>query len=737
MKIELKKKESPTGEIEYETQHGKLSNPPVDILESEDQVEEVGKRFKRRAIKLDDKTKQDLERQLDIIIEDWMDARSGLEQKLREWNDLLEGVTPQSDFPWVGASNVHIPLPKIKAREIAATINRSTMRPTPFLMTRYSGPESQYHESKNFTKDLENFLEDKIKNDTNIHETLKSTPVPIYRDGTVPVQIIWETNYEMVTDWKLYDIPDEFQKDYPDADSAGIESSEYNRILTLLGRGGKYEVEYEYMVATYDGPKAYMVPLIDFVHWPVFVSSIRDMSCHGKRVWYTDYQLKDKVRCKLFDKDDVDTVLGYHGEVREDSWTYSRDNIEGINRNGSRDRAQEYQIFELVYTCSLTDEDKRNDIQRKYLIYYHYLSKKVLRVEHYPIRKGKPSYFVLRFITRDGRFLGISLVDDISDLSSEVDTIHRQRINSRTITHVPSFKAKFTAKSVFDPSRREFRFRPGVTFYMADVNDVMQFDIRPVDLSGSVDDEMLLFQLIDMTTGSSSGLSGAANPIDPRAPARKQQEMLRQSSNRIDDYVSNLTPVFEDIGQYIIDLYYQFAPDRITYYVKSDDGHIVQKEMERSKLFNPNVKFKVNGTSVFMNPEQEYQRAQEVYTMVGQSPITAQNPRIIRNALDRVLMAGRINNPEDFLPSAQEMPQAITSESELERQAKEANNKEKLAARLADSAAKREHELKVEREVADLEQRNAMTQAILNVATQQPQVPVDIPPVPVGPNGAA
>lgn len=718
MNVKIKKIETDdeTGEVRFETQHGRMANPPADFTESSNEVDEVGKRFKRRSIDLTKDQKDDLVKELSVMIEDWMDSRVGLEQKLREWNDLFEGVTPETDFPWPGACSIHLPLPKIKAREIFSTINRTTMRPVPFLNTRYAGPASLYEESKDFTRELEDFLEDKLRNDTNVHATLKEAIPPIIRDGTCPVQIIWETNYETVTDWKLYDDPQEFQKDYPKAEDAGISGAEYNRVLSLLGQGGHYEAEYEYMVATYDGPKAYIVPLIDFIHWPTFIPRIPDMALHGKQVWWTDYQLKQKVRAEMFSKDDVDEILAYHGEQRTDTLTTSRDRIEGINREGSKDRAQEYRIHELVYTTSLTDQDREDDVVRKYLIYYHHLSKKVLRVEHYPIRKGKPSYFALRFLRRDNRFLGMSLMDDISDLSMEADVLIRQMTNSRTITHVPSFKAKFTAKSVFDPSRKEFRFRPGATFYMADVNDVMQFDIRPVDLSGSSEQLMLMFQLIDMTTGASSALSGQANPIDPRAPARKQQEMLRQSSNRIDDYVGSILPDFEEIGQHVIDLYYQYAPDRIGYYSTESDGRILKQEMDRSKLFNPNIKFKVNGTSVFINPELEFERMHDVYTILGTDPTTATNPRIRRKALERLLMSARIDDEKAFLPNQKEMPEAFTTDEQEERNSKDAINKEKQATKISDAAAKHENALAVEKVKADYAARNQVLDAMLQVA---------------------
>lgn len=699
---------------EKETERVELENPPADLIESQKELQEVEARFKRRALTLNDEDRHKLEAELERILDDWIDARSTLKAKLRERNDLFEGVTTVTDYPWPGASSVDIPLAKIKTREITSTINRTTMRPVPFLMTRFAGPDSLFDQTSNYVKDLENFVEDKLKNDTNVHETLKDAIPVVIRDGTCPVQIIWETEYETVRDFKVYTAPEDFAADYASPDAAGLESATYRQIIKMLSSGTPYEVEYEYEVATYDGPKAYLVNLIDFVHWPVFIPRLKDCKVHGKRVWFTDYQLEHKAECGQFDKDLVENLVKTSGDEHDDDTiTLDRDLIDGYNRGTDKTKAKEYEFFELVWKGALTSADRKSNTIRKYLVYFHYQSAKIYRIESYPIRKGKESYFTLRLIRRDNRLLGVSLMDDISDLCLEINTIHRQRINSRTITHVPSFKAKDSVKHLFDPSRRDLRFKPGVTFYVGQMDDIEQFDIRPVDLSGSVDDEMLLFQLVDMVTGSTSGLSGQANPIDPRAPARKQSELLRQSTNRIDDYVQALIPEFEMVGQFVIDLYYQFGPDRIKYYVKQQDGAVFEREMDRSKLFNPNVTFKVQGVSVFTSPEQEYERAVETHQLVGNDPLTAQMPRIRRKSLERVLKAGRVQDEQALLPNDQEMqallgqpnpanPNQPTNASQSgliptaqdkEAEVDAAMANQKAATKIGDAVARRNHEV--------------------------------------------
>lgn len=682
-----------------ETKFVSFSKPPEDLLDTQEQAEQVENRFRRRAIKLDKTVQADLEAKIWYEIQDWKDSRSTLKSKLRDLNDLYEGVVKVTDFPWPGASQIHVPIPKIKAREIRATINRNTMRPTPFLMCNYAGPDSSYKDTMPVVNSLEDFIEDKLKNGTNVHQTLKDAIIPTIRDGTCPVQIIWETDLERVTDYKLYDDVQDFTNDYPTAEDAGVGAKQYGKILASLNNNERYEVQYEYDMAVYDGPKAYIVPLIDFVHWPVFETEISGMLTHGKRVWYKDYDLEKFMSVGKFDKDATEEILKGTGDQHDDeSLTVSRDEIEGIDRSssGSGEHTKEFEFYELVHKMDMDGDG----VKEKYLLYWHFRSKRIVRIEKYPIRKGATTYFPLRLIRRDNRFLGISLIEDIADLSLEIDILHRMRINSRTITHVPAFKAKAAAKDKFDPSRPQFRFQPGVTFWLNDVTDVEQFDIKPVDLSGSIEEENFLMQIVNLVTGSDSGLSGAANPIDPRAPARKQQEMLRQSSNRIDDYVEALLGPFAQIGQFMLDLYYQYGPERIKYFVEDDQGGFIQNEINRAMLYNPNVMFTVNGTSVFMNPEMEFDRIQQVMATLGTNPLTAQDPNVQRNILERYLYAARIPDTKNLLPAEQNVSAISTqtpagpmlpTQQDKENQGKLALLKEKNAAKFGDAAVKHQN----------------------------------------------
>lgn len=128
--------------------------------------------------------------------------------------------------------------------------------------------------------------------------------------------------------------------------------------------------------------------------------------------------------------------------------------------------------------------------------------------------------------------------------------------------------------------------------------------------------------------------------------------------------------------------------------------------MERTKLFNPNAKFNINDTSVFMNADIEYDRQLEINALLNQNPITAQNPRILRSSLERVILASRVPGREDLIPREDETPEALTNSMERDIEAKEKLTQEKQNARMLGDQAKRQHE----KEMALIEASSAIAQ---------------------------
>jgi hypothetical protein len=156
--------------------------------------------------------------------------------------------------------------------------------------------------------------------------------------------------------------------------------------------------------------------------------------------------------------------------------------------------------------------------------------------------------------------------------------------------------------------------------------------------------------------------------------------------------VDPLLETFAFIGQFVLDLYYQYGEDRIKYHVLDKAGNLIQREIKRGKLFNPNVSFQVNGTSVFSSPEVEFSRMTEIYNFIAQDPTTAQDPKIRVEMLKRVLDAGRVSNLNALLPELSEQPEKIPTEQEVEAETDQQSQERKIQARQKEQEAMRRQE---------------------------------------------
>ena len=76
---------------------------------------------------LSDTQKERLKKRLKKEIENWKNDSSGLQAKLKSWNELVENVVEETDYPFVGCSNIHIPLVAIYMKVYNSILRRSSL----------------------------------------------------------------------------------------------------------------------------------------------------------------------------------------------------------------------------------------------------------------------------------------------------------------------------------------------------------------------------------------------------------------------------------------------------------------------------------------------------------------------------------------------------------------------------------------------------------------------------------
>ncbi len=80
-----------------------------------------------RLLDLTDDQMDKLKKRVFKEIAAWKSDTSGLQTKLRRANDLVEGVIEETDYPFVGCSNVHIPIIAINMKVFHSFTRRSLL----------------------------------------------------------------------------------------------------------------------------------------------------------------------------------------------------------------------------------------------------------------------------------------------------------------------------------------------------------------------------------------------------------------------------------------------------------------------------------------------------------------------------------------------------------------------------------------------------------------------------------
>src|SRR5262245_625971 len=101
-------------------------NPPPDIKEREDKSAQRARRLRREGLlHLSDAQLEKLEKLVDKRIRIARKETEPLRRRLARWNDNLEGIVDEANFPFEGASNITLRYSMGLARTFESKFNRT------------------------------------------------------------------------------------------------------------------------------------------------------------------------------------------------------------------------------------------------------------------------------------------------------------------------------------------------------------------------------------------------------------------------------------------------------------------------------------------------------------------------------------------------------------------------------------------------------------------------------------
>lgn len=635
---------------------------------------------------ISEEERKEIEEDLWMLVRDYYETSEYLQNLLAHYNDMAEGISQPKNFPWPNSSNLFVPLAETKLNEIHASARQTLLKGDQLYYVRSTGlPTSQDQCSK-----LERFLNFKIAVELPLVDKFSQLIWAAGRDGTAIAHITWADDKKPVTEIKGYANVTEFLATYPTPEESGLTKNQYDKVLEKFSRGEPVKLLETVEKSVYKGPRVEVVELQDFVMAPMTSIKTSHARLVGKIFTRRGPELREMAKNQDWSDEQVEKVIKTKEDgQRQDISTDLKDQIEGISRKSGRG---EFILFNGIYRKALG----KDGIEKNYLVTFHIQSKTLMGdLIKYPYLHGKDNFVPIRLKRRPNRFLGRSIMQMLDDINQEINTQHNQRIDSRTITTVPTFKVKISEKGNFDPSRPDQRFSPGRNFYLTDLAAVQQFDIKDTDMGESIQEEQNLMTLADRLTGSSQLQSGQETKMDPRAPAAKVSMLLNKSNLRLDDYFEEIAGNGEEneglnaIGTQILALYHQFFdPDMATIPALKGDHEapsgasgssqpspagappvggqptpgapsplpLPQNTLTQEELNTQGrVKIQLCKTSAAMNPDALLLKFSQMFSMLINDPLVGGTPRGRLALLRRYLELNREESPEKFLPSDEQV----------------------------------------------------------------------------------
>jgi len=561
-------------------------------------------------------------------------------------------VIEDTGWPYEGAPNIHLPVTSIYMKIYKSVEKRSILGAGNIWTTRLE-PNIYGTPLEQIAPHVSEMMNYKALNEWNIAEKLEDVFAPTNRDGLGILKVPYVEETETQRDILLFESVDEFLAKFPTAEDAGMEQKEYEAILQKIKNEGgpdtPIEVPIEFEKVVYSGPKAKVVELIDFVTFPANCQDLSAEHCKGYGELFTLRKgaIKAKGKTGTWDKEAVKRVVNARSKPEQNDLRKAQDEIEGLGiteMDGTR-------FLEITIRFDLDKDGK----ERKLLVTYAPEEEEIMACMDYPYRVD--FYALFRIGKRTNRLIGESIPAQARDLNELMDRQITQRVLSREISTVPSFKGKKSAKGDFDPEAQENRWRPGVIFWLEDPEAFDQFKIQPTDLGESMQEEKNAMSMLDLSLGSSASLmSGQASVSDPSAPGNKTAMMLSQSNMRMDDPLSTLRSGVDQLGDICLSHLYQFGPPVISFVADQAEGQ-TQKTLQK-KFLRSGFKMAMAGMTVVDNPDAEMARWLGLGAQLMKlEPTFAANPEARTTLWGMALSAGRVPNRDKLLPSPQVLKQ--------------------------------------------------------------------------------
>lgn len=538
--------------------------------------------------------------------QEWLERQ---EEFLGQWDEFLAVDT---DGPFEGSSNLHIPMPLIVCKTLHARFLQALIGIDPYFTTK--ARTEAFIERTQLVQDLMAYtLKDWINQYDGVDEVLDLWVWDWVTTGVGLLKGRWEKQFERFIDVEQVPKP-RIRYAYNEETQREEEVTEYQ----LVDEERKVtRVKFQGPMLDYRHPEDVLI--IGGQGDPQKADAVIDSySLTASDLWtYVD--------SKVFNEDAVREIIdkGPDHEDSSDSTQIkrSRNTNAGVDAVDSDSDLDRYKILEAYLRLDVDGSGINSDV----VVWVHPRSRKILRATylHRINKAGERPFFKIDFFKRPGQTYGIGLVEMLYPLSKEMDAIHNMRIDFGLLATMPI--GFYRPTSSIEPET--LQLRPGDLIPLDNPTEDVYFPNLGNRTSFGFQEEAAIQTMIERLTGindlSLGVLTGAQGATRTATGARA---LLGESNANLDVYLRRLQRGWRRCLKYILHSLQQRIPPGFEFRVTGEGGQDYFAQVRNQQDICGDYDFEISPNSANSNRAIQ----EEVSTSILQ---LVQNPLLIQTGV--------------------------------------------------------------------------------------------------------
>ncbi|KKM86646.1 hypothetical protein LCGC14_1275870, partial [marine sediment metagenome] len=468
----------------------------------------------------DEMVRHDMERQDAIQIL--------LDQQKDYW---AEPSLKRRKFPFLGASNLVIPLNAIAAESVQARVMTMVWASTPVIAANIRDPKFASAEHP-----LENYLDYELRHNMHARTMMNSSCFETVKYGT------------------------------------GVAKSDYLKLVKKAVRHNAAGEREEFPVVIKDGATMDSVAYANYI-MPNHAQDPQTAPWCGELMHNTPFGIKNLEEATLFYPGTFEHLTN-HFRTRSRTGT----SLERAFTAGQEDLEKTAAIFpelvdfRLLYLSFDVDgDDKLEEI----VVWYHHDSRFLMGARYNWNSDLRRPYRIVQYIPVEHRWRGLGVSKQNSQFQKEVTTIHRQRLDNATIANMRMFK--INRLSGYGPKEPIF---PGKMWFVDDMDHIDTIQLGEV-YSSSFSNEQSSVLYSQQRTGVNEVILGMPQVGTP-GTATGDLARIQEGNKKFDFSMDNIRDWFSILTMDAFLNIKQFGPRHPEYFSSAEGGVEVLKILGQS-----------------------------------------------------------------------------------------------------------------------------------------------------------